>query len=504
MTKKNSKFLSLLLAAVMALSMAMTGFAATITITNSSEDETYKAYKIFDVTTVTDENDEVIGYSYTIDSESPWYDAVSAATNVFTLIEAGDSGTYYVTVKDGVDDEDVIAVFTSADIDLDEITPDGNATANSAGTATFTDLEPGYYFITTTLGSLVMINTADDTLTITEKNDVPTSDKKILEDDEEVGSESVDNTKTVTYVLYANGVKGAVNLVIHDQMKADGVDYTFNYNDIKVELFDGTETQELTADTHYTVTYEDLNDDCDFEVSFTETAEALFAACGEGSYVKVTISCTLNAGASSFSDDEVTIENGEQVTYGNDGSSTWDYADVYEYGFEIYKYTGSDEEQTALANAEFELTNESGEKAYFKCDSNSNTYVFEGWLANGADVPSDYTTVIKTNDKGMAYVEGLDEGTYTLTETKAPDGYNLLGQPISVTISADAESPDQFTVTQDNETVSDHTVSVENNAGSILPGTGGMGTTIFYIAGVLLIICAAAALIAKRRLDRQN
>ncbi len=537
MSKKISRFLSLLLAAVMTLSMAMTGLAATITINNSSEGEIYNAYKIFDVTTATSDG-ETTGYSYTIDSTSPWYSVVNKATNIFTLTQAGSSTMFYVTVNAGVEDEDVIAVFTEA-ITYDsngnayigdtQLTAAATAYANSNGTAQLTGLDAGYYFITTTLGSVVMIDTADATLVINEKNDVPTPDKKILEDGELVESETEDNvhTKTVTYVLYANGVKGAVNLVIHDQMSVDeGIKYEFDYSEssLKVELVDTNDINTMTLGTgitsdYYTVEYPDTPDNdketypCDFHIVFNTAAEALFATCGEKSYVMVTIDCSLDAGAAVFTDDEVEIENGEKLSYGNNGDSDWEVVDIYEYGFEIYKYTGNTENDdgtigTPLANAEFELRNEADELAYFIYNSTNGNYVLEAW-GNAPDDGNTYTTTIKTSEDGKAHIEGLSEGTYTLTETKAPDGYNLLGSAITVTIEAgttDEGTPDPstFTVTQDGTELTGHTVSVENNSGTILPGTGGMGTTIFYIVGIVLMIGAAAFFVTRKRISKEG
>ncbi len=532
MSKKISRFLSLLLAAVMTLSMAMTGLAATITINNSSEGEIYNAYKIFDVTTATSDG-ETTGYSYTIDSTSPWYSVVNKATNIFTLTQAGSSTMFYVTVNAGVEDEDVIAVFKNAvSYDADgnayigetKLTSAANAAANSAGTAVLTNLDPGYYFITTTLGSVVMIDTADAALEIDEKNDVPVPDKKILEGTTEVEKESSDNTKTVTYVLYAKGVKGAVNLVIHDQMTVDtGITYEFVYSGMQVGLYDvnGNLIQDLgtgTTSTYYTLDTNpgtDAGEDnpCDFHITFTTAAETLFAACDEGAYVMVTIDCSLDAGEAGFSDDEAEIENGEKLSYGNDGDSSWEVVDIYEYGFAVYKYTGNTENDdgtigTPLANAEFELRNEADELAYFIYNSTTGNYVLEAW-GSAPDDGNTYTSTIKTSEDGKAHIEGLSEGTYTLTETKAPDGYNLLGSAITVTIEAgttDDGTPDPstFTVTQDGIELGDHTVTVENNSGTILPGTGGMGTTIFYIVGIVLMIGAAAFFVTRKRISKEG
>lgn len=93
----------------------------------------------------------------------------------------------------------------------------------------------------------------------------------------------------------------------------------------------------------------------------------------------------------------------------------------------------------------------------------------------------------------MIEIEGIKEGTYYLKETKAPKGYNLLKDAIAITIDTNGK----ITINEGEVTQ----VDVQNNAGSLLPSTGGMGTTIFYIAGALLVLISGVVLIAKKRTD---
>ena len=104
----------------------------------------------------------------------------------------------------------------------------------------------------------------------------------------------------------------------------------------------------------------------------------------------------------------------------------------------------------------------------------------------------------------MAFA-GLGAGTYLLTEEVAPNGYNKLTNPITIVIAANPTlNGPNWTVTKDGTALTAPTgiyaLEVENNMGATLPGTGGIGTTIFYIVGGALILGALILLITKKRM----
>ncbi len=165
-----------------------------------------------------------------------------------------------------------------------------------------------------------------------------------------------------------------------------------------------------------------------------------------------------------------------------------------------------------LANAVFVVTNEMGQTAYFLYENNLDIYLFEGWLNVEESLPDDspYTTSLTSASNGMIYIEGLDIGGYILTEIAAPDGYNKLDNSIYVTIWADYNNDtgecNDYGVTWtlgENGDVESGVVNVENNSGTELPSTGGMGTTIFYILGAILVCGAGVLLITRRRMSRE-
>ncbi len=165
------------------------------------------------------------------------------------------------------------------------------------------------------------------------------------------------------------------------------------------------------------------------------------------------------------------------------------------YTYVPAEYT--EDSQKALANAEFILSKETDDGtvyATFEQDPTTGIYMFEGWVDD-----KDNATAIVSDEDGLIHVDGLHDGTFTLTETKAPDGYNLLDDSITVVITPSGNYS-SFTITQDGTEVD--LVSVENLSGTELPSTGGIGTAIFYIVGGAIVLAAVVLLVARRRTNR--
>ena len=233
-------------------------------------------------------------------------------------------------------------------------------------------------------------------------------------------------------------------------------------------------------------------------------------------------------------------DNKASVTYGDNQRTEWDWTRTYTWGFDVYKYTGdmtpadteyaaqsayTDAEAAAadgfslnaaatgtddywvkttaalngtpLADATFELrrTNDGSPIAFV--DLGNNVYR----LAVAGDTTT--VTAITTDSTGRFTLQGLDADTYYLVETAAPAGYNMLKDPIQVVIDSNTDSAQttqnngSITLRQNGDEVDE--IDVQNNTGSELPSTGGIGTYIFYIAGAILVLGAAIVLIARKR-----
>ena len=152
---------------------------------------------------------------------------------------------------------------------------------------------------------------------------------------------------------------------------------------------------------------------------------------------------------------------------------------------------GSD--NTPLAGVKFVLSKNGGEGT----GTLYATFNQAGWLTDWTnDVNS--ATELTTDSAGHIYAYGLDADTYVLTETETLPGYNLLADTITVIIAENGTVSYKYTST---EGVGSSTITIENNSGSLLPSTGGMGTTIFYIVGAVLVIGAGIVLVVRRRMS---
>ena len=147
-----------------------------------------------------------------------------------------------------------------------------------------------------------------------------------------------------------------------------------------------------------------------------------------------------------------------------------------------------DSTETALKDAEFVLYRKDGDKTYYaKVDAENK---ITGWTENQAEA-SKFTTP----DNGKFTITGLDSGTYYLEETKAPAGYNILKDPIEIQIQGTVDSSTNVgtaTVKYGDklENTANPDIKILNNTGAELPSTGGIGTTVFYVLGGLLVVCA--------------
>ena len=343
----------------------------------------------------------------------------------------------------------------------------------------FTGLEPGYYLVTSTNGTLAIVeSTPRKTETvIEEKTKNPTLDKQVQEDSQTSttgqgwGEEnSAQIGDTVNFKLTVAVKKGAKSYVIHDKME-DGL--TFNASSVAIAG--------PTKDTDYTVVTSGLTDGCTFEIRFTETYLNSITA---DTTLTVTYNATLNANA-----DVVNGENNDaKITWGNNSSTEWDRTNTKTYKFEVKKHKTGDT-STNLAGAEFQLKKDNAVVKLIKVsDTEYRVATAEEIAANGDSLVDTFVTV----STGNTVISGVDLDTYTLVETKAPAGFNLLKAPVSVEVTAEKVTA-----------VGGMVVEVANSTGTQLPSTGGMGTTMFYVFGSILAAAAAILLVTKKRMSAE-
>ena len=458
--KTMKKIAGLLLAMVMVLSMITSVFAArtnSITVNGAQKGETYKIYKMMDL----EVNEGQTAYSYKVNSV--WNDFFTTGVGA-SYVVIDDQG--YVTWKSDMNTADNMEAFGKAAAAAVPAVPLDSIKATQDGPIAFDNLESGYYLITSTNGTLAIVDTTPTTPApvINEKNADTTLDKIVQEDSTSAwGKENSSQIgDTVYFQVTIDAKKGAKNYVMHDKME-DGL--TFNAESVVING--------LTEGTDYTVVKTDLADDCTFEIRFNQSY--LDNLTGD-----TTLTVTYNAVLNENADITAGEKNDAKITWGDVSNTVWSETITKTYQFEVLKYDMNDSAKNPLAGATFQLKDAKGDVVKL---IGANT---EYRVANGAETGAvdSFTTV--ADDKIV--IKGVDLDTYTLEETSAPAGYNKLKAPVSVT------------VTKDNVL----TVEVPNASGTELPSTGGMGTTIFYVIGSVLVLAAAVLLITRRRMSLKD
>ena len=477
------KSLALLLTLVMALSLAATTFAegetGSITINNAVAGQTYTVYRILDLESY---NKDVGAYAYK--ANALWAAWLSTQTAYVSIDTQG-----YVTWIDGADAAE-FAKAAQAYAKANSLANQGSATAVST-TVSFTGLELGYYLVDSTLGTLCSLDTTNPNVQMQEKNEVTVPDKTVKEDS--TGNYGDSNTAqigdTVEFKTIIHAKKGAQNYKLHDQMEAG---LTLNRQSITVKVGQST----LTAGTDYTVAFDvackDPQDNdavCDFEITFSQTY--LDSITGNTDIV-VTYSAVLNENAQIA---EETNDNDTRLDYGDNSHSEWDKTKTKTFLFDIVK---TDSDQKLLTGAKFELYD--AQTAGNKIDLvKVSDGVYRVATATEKSAEGFTSAVIEA---GKATVKGLDaDTTYWLEETEAPAGYNKLAGRVEVKI----ENANLSTsMTDDTWAEGDGGVQIINKAGTQLPSTGGMGTTIFYTLGGGLALAAMVLLVTKKRMSSKG
>ena len=480
MKKTIKKLMAALLAVALLCAMAVPAFAAegasgtgSITIKNAVSGKTYNVYRILDIAT---HNDGYTGIVYKTNTKwSEFINSADVKSTYFTAV--GSDGV--VTVKDNLTAENAKALAVSAKAWLGahtDITADAAAITATSSTVNFTNLELGYYLVVSSgwdedVEVVCSLDTTKPDVEINEKNGKPTIEKKIVENSNTVENNTAGIGDYVQFQITVNVIDGQPsNYVIHDKMSA-GLTFV-NTTEHPVEVKVGTRT--LTS-TEYSF-INPINDGCAFELKIND------GILKSNDVVTVTYYGQVNSSAVINGDNT----NEAKLTYGTSGDSTWEKTTTKVFGFKVFKHAGTDKENL-LAGAEFRLYKTVGDENYYaKFDANG---LLTGWTTDATAAGVTMTS----NGTSALVLNGLNAGTYSLEETKAPDGYNKLTTPVTVTISKEGVvSPAENGI-----------VYVSNNAGATLPSTGGMGTTLFYVLGGGLMVAAVVLLVTKKRMENK-
>lgn len=520
------KFFAILLCLTMLLGLATTAAAAgtaSITVSNPAVGDTYNLYKIFDAT-YADGN-----IAYTIDSDSEWYNDVAAATNLFELTLTADDDatatvhTYVVTVKNGVTGKTIGEVLGTK---LDGKTTAADPKVVEAGTTTisFTGLEYGYYLIANgnTAKSVVTLDSTTPNATVVDKNESTPKWPKDPEDGKNANVKSASVGDTVTFTIKADTTNYAKTTVdgkevikqIEKYVITDTPDdaYTLDESSVSAKLQvptantdeDGNVIYEDVANGALTVTTSKDGKTYNFEIVWaTKNADNTYTSLYQSpARIVLTYNATVNAAIKPVNKNEANFKYyfvGETTPEEPDNPRT---ELVYSYTIDLNKITEVKKtvdgeevvEKKPLTGAEFKLYADEDLTTEIKLVKDGNDY-----RVATAEEADDVVNVIEA---GHVNIKGLAAGTYYLVETKAPAGYNKLKDAIVVEIREQNETVDPSLMDEDDIAKIEVTpvgAEVINNAGVELPATGGIGTTIFYVVGGVLVVAAGVLLVVKKR-----
>ncbi len=466
------KLISLVLALALVVVSFAVAFAAddlTITIKDTNVGQVYKIYKIFDATVAAGRQAGAEGISYKLPSGK------SLADNAWFTVDAGGN----VVVKEGVTfDENVLksdafktwAVGFGTELTAKEVTGDGNDKE-------ITGLSDGYYFITTTTGTLVTVTSIAPAADVQDKNPGTEIDKSITGVAD--GSVTTEKDKAIaqvgTVVNYKSEIpiaNGAVNYKFEDTMS-----HGLTLGDtVTVSLSDGTTTSAATG--YGTLTAANQTDDTKADISIVFDNAWLKANVGKTIVIEYTGTVNNTAVIA-----DAANPNTAKIEWGNTENPLTDddTTEVYSAKVTVKKVDGSNK---ALEGAGFVLKN--SDNKYYK-----NTDGSVSW----GDSENDATEIfpVKASEdatEAAASFTGLADGTYTLVEKTVPNGYNKAADTPVVIKGAETSNFEADLAVE---------ATVTNNSGTELPSTGGIGTTIFYIVGGLLLVGAAIILVARRK-----
>ena len=499
--KHARKLASLLLALVMVFALATTVFAqdvtgpggeGSITISNAAKGETYAIYKLFNATVSADHT----SIAYTGDIPDGLNTYFVKDTNGY--ISATDLAKNGENMSDGL--KTALKTWAEGATKTAEATSDGSA-------LNFNGLAYGYYVVTTTQGNQVISvdSTMPNAIIVDKNSSTPSDLKKTATATGTDKSFSIGDTVTYTVSFKTSNYYGAGteakeivsytiedtlpdflasvnvtsisvdNVVIHDQT---GATPQFDNKKIVIKWYDEAEKKFL------------YNNGATVTVTYTAKVTDKAAIDGDGNTNDVTVTWT--------------------TTEGNQPKPLKSKETIYTYAIALKKVS---DKGVALPDAVFQF------QFYVKTDPDADgAYIYAGTTAGEG-----LTNKITTPKDGVIVVKGVKAGQYEITEVTAPAGYNKLLAPVTVEAVKTGKTTTQTTVYLDENgkivnTKTDKTIDVNvnidniaasslvvvNKAGTELPSTGGMGTTIFYILGSILVVAAVVLLVTKKRMSNAN
>ena len=466
--KKIKKILSILLLLVLSLAQVgnvkADGTKGTITINKAIVNETYSIYRILDLETYDAQNNH-----YIYRANTKWEAFINDANKGGKYLEAkNENGNTYYVWKENADQ----VKFTEEAIAYAKAKPIETEASKKATSTTvqFTELDLGYYLVSSSVGSLLHLTTTNPNGEINEKNTIkPEVDKEVKENSTGVYGKENDATigDTVEFKSTITTGAGFKDYVLYDKMSTG---LTLNTGSIKAYVI--VNNNEVAIDEQYYTVNTNLEG-----YTFTVTFDNEFIAKQpRNTKIVVKYTATLNENA--------TIEgngntNETHLEYDN-GTTETKKTTTYTYKFNLKK---TDADENEIKGAEFKLYKDN--KEILVVLENEADSIYRVAVAGEAGV---------TIKVGHATIKGLDAGTYYLEEVVSPEGYNKLTSKVKVEVKG-KNNDNSFHIND---------ISVVNYTGSLLPETGGIGTMLFITFGLILILGFGLLLVTKLRAYKAN
>lgn len=452
-----------------------------ITITGALQGQTYTIYEMLKLESFSGTN-----YSYKI--AEGWENFFKEGADGAAYMKKDENGYMsFIAGKDGDSDRREFAqkalVYAKK---TTGINTKSESTKENETTVTFTGLNLGYYLVGSTTGALCGLDTTHKSVSIEEKNGVPSVEKTITSGGDlaaDFKSNSVNIGGTISFQIKIDVKKGAKNYVLHDELSSG---LTLIQNNVTKEYVHVQANDNIT-DTMSTSDYTFGQSQNGFTVTFKP--EFLKKHENEEYTILVNYYAILNDQATIGSSGNV---NKTILDYGESNKTTPSTTTTYTFGIPVFKYTGTETEQTGLAGAKFKLYTDA------QCKDENVVKVKE----NGTDYivgETDTNDNVMTSGTEVFNINGLKAGKYYLKEIEAPKGYNKLANPIEVQIDDNGN----VKVMKDGKLTDATQVEVLNKSGTVLPSTGGAGTTMIYLVGAVLVLGSGVVLATKRRMKNK-
>lgn len=504
--KKTKKLFALLLALAMIMGISTTAFAqtvnskkggnASITIENASKGETYKVVKLFNASVTGTEGGSIV-YTGTVPSDLEAY---------FEVVNG------YVVAKDAAKSEDgSLSVAAVTAMTTWAATATAQASAKSDGSKLiFTNLPYGYYVVTSTQGAAIAVNSTNPNAVVYDKNGKTPSITKSVDDADVYIGQTVTYTATSTVYNYLGEGEAAKQVVKYEisdtlpdflkEVTVTSIIIDQDANTNTVDDQEKLEIQQFDADKKITIPWVD------------NEGNNLYA---NGSLIIVEYTAVVTDKAKIDGTGNVNVVTLKPYVTGDDGPEPW--KDSYKDDEVIYTYAAAlqkvDENKKALAGAKFSAKG-------LKVTGSSGLYTVTAYDSSEDAADGD---VMECDDEGQLVILGLpSDEKLVLTETEAPAGYNKLVNKVELSAQktgeeikaskttiyydengevTDTETSTSYTKITYNEKLQKKAIIVENKKGTELPSTGGMGTTLFYIFGSILVLAAVVLLVTKKRMS---